>query len=582
MPRIPLPLILLATALGSPQCFAASQDGAFARNVRPILDAHCFKCHGEQKQKGGLELASFANEGAVLKKHKIWRSVLEQVELKDMPPEDETPLTDAERSTLLAGIRGTLALLETDHPSLLDPGPGELRRLSHAEYNNSIRGLLGIEFDAAKEAGMTEENVGHGYANLASALIIPPSMMEKYFDAADTILARLFADSDVKSPDKRKDQTAFKALFADVGTDREAAQVLLSRLIRRAFRRPADPAEIERALNLFDAAATRGDSFPAAVRRAIKPLLVSPNFLFRVEENQAPDNSRAVYRVTDVELASRLSFFLWSSSPDELLLALAEKQELSQPAMLETQVKRMLADPKAKALTENFSPLAATRTSSPKRGRARSSSRPSTTSMKNGDARGGRWRFATTLRTDDRRVLDLLDADYTFANERLGEALRPRRREGQGAAARRAQAGGSSRRRARHGRRSWRRRRTPIAPARRSAASGCSTSFSARRRRRRRPTPRMFKDEKKTKEPKDFREKLAQHATRCHLRGLPRRDGPARLRPRQLRRRSARGAPTSARTSTRAACCRAARRFERRDGAEEQSSGRGAISSPAT
>ncbi len=519
-----LPILLIANALLSQRGFADDGGGAFAKELRPLLEEHCFKCHGEKKQKGGVELASFANEDAVLKKYKLWRGVLEQVELKDMPPDDETPLNDAERTKLLGGIRGTLALLETDHPSLRDPGPGDLRRLSRAEYNNSIRDLLGIEFDAAKEVGMPEDNTGDGYANLASALIIPPVVMEKYFDAADAILARLYSDPDTKSPNKKRDEAAFKTLFEKATTDREGARALLSRLIRVAFRRPAETAEIERALEFFDGAIARNDPFPSAIRRAIKPLLVSPNFLYRVEENRATENSRSVYRVSDVELASRLSYFLWSSAPDEGLLALAEKNELSKPENLDAQIKRMLADPKAKALTENF-------TTKWLQLDKLETARPSTEffpSFNNDMKKAMRAEvvtFCEKLREEDHSILDLLNADYTYANEALAKeygiagvtgkelqrvALKPENHRGGILGM-----GGILAETSHTNRTSPTKRGkyvlevifgTPPAPPPANAG--------------------MFKDEKKTKEPKDFREKLAQHASDATCAGCHRKLDP--------------------------------------------------------
>jgi hypothetical protein len=411
--------LILAFAIYFP-VFASAGESTFEKELHPLLDAHCFRCHGEKKQKGGVNLAPFRSEEDVLKKHKLFRSVLEQIETESMPPDEEDALPEAERTKLLAGIRQTLATLESDHPSLLNPGPGTIRRLSRTEYNYSIRDLLGVDFDAKEAVGMPEDNTGRGYANFAAALNIPPAVMEKYFSAADAILARLYRDPDTKSPDKGKDERAYKALFENVPEDREGARQLLSRLLRRAYRKPVEAGQVERLLKFYDQATAKGEAFPAAVRRALKPIFVSPYFLFRVEENRAPEGSREVYPVSAIELASRLSYFLWSSAPDETLLALAETGELLKPQTLEAEVKRMLADPKARALTDHF-------TTKWLQLDLLNEARPSTEFFPsfNWDMRQAMKEevatFADKLRAEDRSILDFLNADYTFANEQLAK-----------------------------------------------------------------------------------------------------------------------------------------------------------------
>ena len=136
--------------------------------------------------------------------------------------------------------------------------------------------------------------------------------------------------------------------------DELAARKIVARFLRRAYRRPVADTEIDRSLRLFDLAAKKGDSFDDGVRLMLKAALVSPHFLLRVEQDRGKEGSDAPYRVSDHELAVRLSYFLWSSMPDDALFTLAAQNKLSDPAELERQVKRMLADPKARALTDDF------------------------------------------------------------------------------------------------------------------------------------------------------------------------------------------------------------------------------------
>src|SRR6185503_8882927 len=131
------------------------------------------------------------------------------------------------------------------------------------------------------------------------------------------------------------------------------AKQILSTLVRRAYRRPGTDAEVERLLPFYTAGRTEG-GFDRGIQKALERLLVSPQFLFRIERDRANAASGTVYPVSDLELASRLSFFLWSSIPDDELLDLAAAGRLKQPAVLERQARRMLADPRSESMVTNF------------------------------------------------------------------------------------------------------------------------------------------------------------------------------------------------------------------------------------
>src|SRR5262249_42740351 len=120
----------------------------------------------------------------------------------------------------------------------------------------------------------------------------------------------------------------------------------------RAFRRPVDDREVERLLRLYRRAAARGDGFEAAVRLSLRAVLVSPGFLYLLERDRT--DTEGPYRVSDHELACRLSYFLWSWMPDRELSDLADAGRLHEPGILELQVRRMLADPKSRAMAEDF------------------------------------------------------------------------------------------------------------------------------------------------------------------------------------------------------------------------------------
>lgn len=152
------------------------------------------------------------------------------------------------------------------------------------------------------------------------------------------------------SPSRRR---IFVARPKSPDEEEACAKTILSTLMRRAYRRPVTAADLERVLPFFREARREAD-FDAGVESALSAILVSREFLFRVEREPAGLAPRTAYRVSDLELASRLSFFLWSSIPDDELLAAAERGELSQPAVLARQTKRMLADPRARTLVTNF------------------------------------------------------------------------------------------------------------------------------------------------------------------------------------------------------------------------------------
>ena len=201
--------------------------------------------------------------------------------------------------------------------------------------------------------------------------------------------------------------------------EQACAEKILSNLAHRAYRRPIGADDMPQLLSLYRQGAQNG-GFEAGVRLGLQKILVSPEFLFRAEVDPAGATPGAIYRISSVELASRLSFFLWSSIPDDELLAVAESGRLSEPSVMQAQVKRMLADPRSEALVKNFS------------GQwlyLRNIARivPDTTSFPKFDEN---LRYALAKETElliesqvreDRSVADLLSTDYTFMNERLAE-----------------------------------------------------------------------------------------------------------------------------------------------------------------
>ena len=205
------------------------------------------------------------------------------------------------------------------------------------------------------------------------------------------------------------------------GSDAASAAVcasdILSELARRAFRRPVTGEDVDRLLDFYEQGAATG-GFDGGIELALRRLLVSPEFLFRIVEDPAGLPPGAPYALNDLELASRLSFFLWSSIPDDELLDAAVRGELRDPAVLRAQTRRMLADPRAQALVTNFAGQWLSL-------RNAAAVQPDEDlfpdfgeDLRQGFRRETEMLFDAILR-EDRSVVELLSADYTFLNERL-------------------------------------------------------------------------------------------------------------------------------------------------------------------
>jgi len=196
------------------------------------------------------------------------------------------------------------------------------------------------------------------------------------------------------------------------------AEKILGRLASEAYRRTATKAEIASLMKIYDVGAE--DGFERGIEAGIQAILISPNFLFMKEQPPSRVKSGDIYRISDVELATRLSYFLWSSIPDAELRSVAEAGKLRNPAVLKRQVERMLADPKASALTKNFAGQWLYL-------RNLDAQRPDVTEYPNFDVRlrsamrtETEMFFDSVLR-ENRSVLDFIRADYTFLNQRLAE-----------------------------------------------------------------------------------------------------------------------------------------------------------------
>lgn len=330
----------------------ADEAGAaahFHERVQPILETYCYACHGYGERKGGHAFDEFKSDAALVGDTKLWLAVLKNVRAGLMPPRGEERPTKEEQQKLFDWIE--LDAFGVD-PADPDPGRVTLRRLNRVEYRNTIRDLMGIDYDTSDE--FPADDSGYGFDNIGDALSVSPLLMEKYLNAAETIVAQAVPAKAVDSRDKKALEQYQRFFSHGAATERDDyAREILGAFARRAYRRPVNKETVDRLTALAKSGyTTPGQTFEAGVGRAMVAVLSSPRFLFRVEDVAAGSAGQRFPAIDEFALASRLSYFLWSTMPDDELTRLAERGQLR--ANLAAQVERMSRDTRSKALSENF------------------------------------------------------------------------------------------------------------------------------------------------------------------------------------------------------------------------------------
>ncbi|MEI7462151.1 MAG: DUF1592 domain-containing protein [Pirellula sp.] len=389
----------------------ASREEAAVMAQR-TLTKYCYDCHTGEKPEGGVRV-DFFEAGGKLEDHvELVDKILLVLKEQQMPPADAEQPDGAERVQSIEWIEQRLR--QFDCGSVSRPGRVTMRRLNRTEYNNTVRDLTGLDLRLAND--FPSDDVGNGFDNIGDVLSLPPILMEKYLTAAKQI-----ADEVMKSPD------AAKKVFPRQASDPnnvdevvEAARANATSFAQRAFRRPLEAAETERLFNLMRVAWDSNATKEEIMQTLITAILASPHFIYRVEEDDPHDFFDGVRPLSDFELASRLSYFLWSSMPDDPLLERAKEGKLHTAEQLHAEVDRMLADPKAKALVENFAgqwlQLRDLESMSPDPAKFASFDATLRRSMR----RETELLFSSIL-DENRSILELLGADYTYVDERLAK-----------------------------------------------------------------------------------------------------------------------------------------------------------------
>lgn len=541
-------LACLNLLLPASEAQKSATPGLFAKSVQPFLAEHCYACHNSRQQAGGLNLQLYKTAASITGNREVWERVVRKLQTGQMPPKG---MPRPDRGALETVTRWIEQQFErAERLAKPDPGRVTARRLNRAEYNNTVRDLLGVDSEPAND--FPQDDSAHGFDNIADALSLSPTLMEKYMAAAEKIsrlavfgpelkpltfrieptrprrmeinpvrieqppfytmfdydvtgishpgsyhlkhrfpasgeyLFRVRADGarpqgsepqrlslymdgriarTFEVPDKVTETNerlpvfmevrlqvsageheliaAFPHLFDGLSpaiggpnpstrpqppppdpekvfpplpANATAAQVegrkaaierfrsrkpqfggfavaefeiigpyeyvkglapesarklyscghlngahqadcqrkIITDLAHRAFRRSLEAGEAEALVALADSAQQRGRSFEQGLALAVQAILVSPDFLFRIEKDRGPQSPNTTHQLSQHELASRLSYFLWSSMPDEELLACADKGILRRPEVLTAQVRRMLKSQKVSALVENF------------------------------------------------------------------------------------------------------------------------------------------------------------------------------------------------------------------------------------
>jgi hypothetical protein len=386
--------------------FAALQADAsksFKEVVTPFVNTYCTRCHGQDRQKGGINFGPSLKKPGETASSKRWKQAVAIVKSHDMPPEDAPKQpTDEERQKFLEGISKIKFL------SSKDPGPFVIRRLTKVEYGNTLHDLYGV--DAAIARDLPDEVIGEGYLNTLS-----PLQSEQYLAIANEALDRILGPRD--GPPTKMERQLFGKAPGSAADERAAARKVAHSLARNAYRRPPSDGELELLLRVFDLARENKLAYPDALRLMLKAILVSPQFLFITPAMEA-ESDRSIVPLDDFQLASRLSYLLWATMPDAELSALADRGKLHESGVLKAQVKRLLNDPRSRALFDGFGAQWLGLGSLQNKTFDTDKFPQMNREMRSAMYEEARLFFESLVR-ENRSLITLVDADYTFLNGTL-------------------------------------------------------------------------------------------------------------------------------------------------------------------
>lgn len=388
-----------------------------ARHTSKLFENYCFDCHSNDATEANLNIENLLKNRPLIRNRSQWQRIFQVLELGAMPPDYMPQPTEIEREHLLTELDAEI--VRFDYSQIDNPGYEPARRLTHRQFNNTIRDLFGVDVKPADR--FPEELTGRsGFDNSANTLFLQPSLMERYIAAAEGVIARVLPEKPTTAEHLRTREVVLIAQPGEATSEDDAAQAVLDRFLLRAYRRPPTTDELASVLRLYDRARGEGLDFEDAIRSVLSAILISPKFLFRIE---ASGPVTEAYRVSDWELASRLSYFLWASMPDDELFELAERGALSDEGVLAKQVRRMLADPKALELGHSFAAQWFSTRLVGNRIRLDPIDNPWCTDTLMDAMRDETAMFFVSLLRDNRPISELVGANYTYLNEELARTL---------------------------------------------------------------------------------------------------------------------------------------------------------------
>ena len=312
-------------------CWSATDS---FESAQQFLTMHCQKCHQDKAGAGGFKLQRIASKDSLHADGEKWKSLAMRVKNGEMPPRGAPAPTLDERESFTQWVESSVRAEACG--AGISAGPSPIRRLNRDEYSATLRDLLDMHLDIG-HALPADGAGGEGFDNAAETLFLSPLHSEKYMEAAK--FATDFAAKE------------FKSRGMIFGAKNSQPDQVLRRFLYRVFRRPVTNLEVAPYLALFQTAQKQGETFESSMLFALRGALVSPLFLYRFE----PVNPGSEARLLDhYSMASRLSYFLWGSMPDEFLFDIAAAGKLQDSEVLQQLIPRMIKNDRSLGFAQRF------------------------------------------------------------------------------------------------------------------------------------------------------------------------------------------------------------------------------------
>ena len=381
-----------------------SMGSISADELKTFLSTYCFSCHDSDVQKGDLNLESVLAEKPLVKNLQKWTHVIHMVKDGDMPPRDKKRQpSNGERLKFTQKLSDLLD--NFDYSTVKNPGSEPVRRLSNIEYERTVNSLFGTKIKLVEKLNQDLRSED-GYTNSSETLFMQTSVLEKFYAAAEYAVSQALPFRPIN-----QQETQINRKF--VGTP-QAAEKLIRNFMNRAYRRPVSTDDLKGAMAIYRSQ-SKSFGHEKAMRSTYEFVLASPRFLMKVESRDANG------QISHWDMASRLSYFLWGTMPDIELFSLASQGKLHDSSVLKQQVARMMKDPKFAYIGENFGSQWLQYSEVGVRNRPDPIDNPQMTDSLYKAMKDESAMFFTYIMKKNKRISELLTADYTFLNEELAQ-----------------------------------------------------------------------------------------------------------------------------------------------------------------